>query len=86
MFMHSPPEADHLFAMSMADIFFLITKFTHQQTFYFYLTNFINSDSTSLRRPVHRSVHYSSADEERFELSTIGLTSRRSAIELFIQC
>lgn len=25
------------------------------------------------------------ADEERFELSTIGLTSRRSAVELFIQ-
>jgi hypothetical protein len=26
------------------------------------------------------------ADEERFELSTRGLTSRRSAVELFIPC
>lgn len=26
------------------------------------------------------------ADEERFELSTNGLTSRRSAVELFIHC
>ena len=59
---------------------------THQQTFLFYLTNDINSDSTLLRRSIHRPALYSPADEERFELSTLGLTSRSSAIELFIQC
>jgi hypothetical protein len=47
----------HLFVMNMADLFFLITEFIHQQT----------------------------ADEERFELSTLPLTTGRSAVELFIQ-
>ncbi len=39
-----------------------------------------------LRPPLSKCMFGLSADEERFELSTNGLTSRRSAIELFILC
>ena len=35
-----------------------------------------------MRRSIHRPVHYSSADEERFELSTRGLTSASGGLPL----